>query len=288
MNRSSNISQLATMILILTCLMSCKGTIEFDYNKRLVLEPDSSLVKEFDKSIYDYYGFNTSIGNWYEKSECCDWSGIIDNKIKRAGNGSLKVELRKDDVLFGHRSELGTQPSKRNKDGWYAVSLYFPSSYIKDDVEESIVQWQALPDFDLGENWRSAPLFFGVLKDRFILDNRTDTNRVTVQGKSVFTRADLGEVEKDTWVDWVFHIKWAYDNTGIIEVWKNKIKLYSKVNLPNSYNDVHYPYFKVGIYRYGWDDHPNNPIKSRTIYIDEVKIGNENCDLQKISLVKNN
>ena len=279
---------LISFLFVMLGLLSCKKPIDFSYrekNQTFYVSPPA-IADTLDKSIYTYYDFNNTIGDWFEISQCCSWSGIIDKNIKRAGSGSLKVELRKADTPNGHRSELGMEPSSKNANGWYAFALYFPTEYISDVMEESIVQWHAQPDMP-GEVNGSAPVFLGVLANRYILELRTDPKKTTIQGDWTYNRIDLGPIDKSKWTDWVFHIKWAYDNTGVLEVWKNKNKVVSRINLPNSFNDDTYPYFKIGIYRYNWDKMPNNPIASRTIYVDEVKIANETGNLEKMSSVIN-
>lgn len=238
-------------------------------------------VSSVDNSILAYYPFENEIGNWPEKSTCCSWSAQLNKNMKRGGKSSLRVELRTNDLSNGHRSELGQVPNK-NKEGWFGFSVYFPSSFVKDPSEESIVQWQALPDFSIGETWRSPPLFLGVLNDRFVLEIRTDSKKVTEQGNYSFTRIDLGMVDKETWLDWAFHIKWAYDNTGVVEVWKNNKLIVSRINKPNAYNDVMFPYFKIGIYKWGWANPGNTTINNRIIFIDEVTIGNEKAGYDKV------
>ncbi|MCE7066601.1 polysaccharide lyase [Dyadobacter sp. CY326] len=234
-----------------------------------------------DSSLLVSYHFDQEIGNWYENSTCCPWSITLNKSIKRAGTSSMKVELQRQDTPNDHRAELGQAPNM-NKEGWYGFSVYFPSSFVKESIEESIVQWNSLPDLKEGESWRSAPLFLGVLNDRFVLEIRSDAKRITNHDFS-FTRLDLGPVDKETWHDWVFHIKWAYDNTGIIEVWKDKKQVLSRLNQPNSYNDAMFPYFKIGIYKWDWSTKSTEGINSRTMYVDEIAIGNQNADLNKVS-----
>jgi len=264
-------------------LMSCKKRISQNTVPIAPVVDEEVYVSKYDNSIVSYYSFNQNVGSWYEKSECCTWSGVIDPSIKKSGTASLRVELQKNDISNGHRSELGAEPSTLNKEGWYAFSVLLPSSYIKDSMEESIVQWQSKPDFTIGETWRSAPLFLGVLDDRFVLEIRTDPNKLTLQGQYDFVRIDLGAIEKEKWHDWVFHIKWAYDKTGVIEVWHNKKLVLTRASLPNSYNDETYPYFKFGIYRWGWDDAVNTTVTKRVLYFDELRIGNEKCNYALIA-----
>ncbi|MCF0062674.1 polysaccharide lyase [Dyadobacter chenwenxiniae] len=228
------------------------------------------------------YNFDETIGEWYERNTCCEWSATLTDSVKRAGSGSGRIELRKGDLaLSAPWSEFGLSPNK-NREEWFAFSVYFPRSFVKDSLEESIVQWQALPDFAKGEKWRSPPLLFGIVNDNVVLEIRSTNKEVNIQGDYTFERLNLGKLAKEEWLDWVFHIRWAYDETGIIEVWKNGKLILSRVNKPNSYNDAMYPYFKIGLYKWGWEKNKKTVTNSRVIFIDEVKVGNENADYEKV------
>ncbi|WP_198170171.1 heparin lyase I family protein [Mucilaginibacter arboris] len=214
------------------------------------------------------------------------YSATVSNFTQRAGGKSLQVDLRKFD---GYRAEFGTDPKKSLPEQWAGFSIFLPNAFAKDFSEEGIMQFQAYPDFNLGEDWRSPPLLLGILNDHYILDMRTDSNAVTVQGNFAFERIDLGLVTKNTWTDFIFHIKWAYNNTGILELWKNGKLVYSRLNKPNSYNDKLYPYFKCGIYKWDWEGPSNSVTTERLLYIDEVRIGNEKatyCDVFPGTLTK--
>jgi hypothetical protein len=69
-------------------------------------------------------------------------------------------------------------------------------------------------------------------------------------GEKVF---NLGKYEPGVWVDWVIHVKFAYDNTGILEIWRDGVLVASWINQPNGYNDVIGPYWKFGIYKWPWE-----------------------------------
>ena len=285
--KSSKLSRhILTFSVLFSLFSGCKNPDVVDQNPKGsgLTEAESNArnagTLSDDEPIRRYH-FDNEIGNWYENSTCCPWSITLNNDTKRAGTGSLKVELKREDTPNDHRAELGCSPNM-NKEGWFGFSLYFPSSFAKESIEESIVQWNSLPDLKEGETWRSAPLFLGVLNDRYVLEIRSDANRITTHDFS-FTRLDLGPVEKETWHDWVFHIKWAYDNTGVIEVWKNGQLILSRLNQPNSYNDAMYPYFKVGIYKWDWTTKATAGIDSRTMFVDEISIGNHTADFKKVS-----
>jgi hypothetical protein len=245
-------------------------------------DEDPDLI-EADSFLLAYHSFDGQLGNWFENSTCCDWAANINSSVKRAGSHSARFELRNHDALYDFQAQLGRAPNK-NKEGWFGFSLYFPNTFVSDSLEDGIVQWQSLPDLAKGEEWRSPPVLLGVLSDSLVLEIRTDAKEVTRQGESTFTRINLGKLDKDVWLDWVFHIRWAYDETGILEVWKNGDQVVNRANKANSYNDLKFPYLKVGIGKWGWASAPSvSPfIKERVIYVDEVTVGKENAGYDKV------
>ncbi|SKC18993.1 polysaccharide lyase [Dyadobacter psychrophilus] len=269
------------LILLFVCLNVLSACKMMHLEDKEIVDKDPDIIYPLDSFVIAYHNFDSKIAKWYESSLCCSWSGQSSDSVKRAGAKSVRFELRKNDSSLGFRSQLARAPNK-NREGWFGFSLYFPKAFVKDSLEESIVEWQALPDFSSGENWRSAPLFLGVLEDHFVLEIRTDSNKVTPQYKYDFKRIDLGPVTKERWIDWVFHIRWAHDNTGIIEVWKNKEPVFSLMGQPNTYNDSTFPYFKVGISKWDWERPGNVRVNNRVIFVDEITIGNDKASYGKV------
>lgn len=221
--------------------------------------------------IITYLDFEKNMGSWYERSLGYAWSAFLHGHTARAGKSALRFELRRGDSKHGYRSELGNKPNTQ-KEGWYGFSNYFPASFVKDPVQEAVLQFHAHPDLIKGEAWRSPPVALIILNDRFVLDLRHDARPVT-KGELKLTRLDLGPVDKDVWIDWVFHVKWAWDNTGVLEVWKNNKLIVSRKNMPNCYNDLTYPYLKIGLYKWEWGWKSTPAVQKRVYFLDELTIG---------------
>ena len=84
----------------------------------------------------------------------------------------------------------------------------------------------------------------------------------------------LGPQSTDKWTDWVFRIKWAYDDSGILQIWKNGVLVATR-NGGNTYNDIKGPWFKMGIYKSLWNARKfdlDSPITERTLYHDELRV----------------
>ncbi|WP_082886270.1 polysaccharide lyase [Flavisolibacter tropicus] len=221
--------------------------------------------------------------------EVCRKDAITVSKVvSRKGKYSLRFEFSKSDPLQYNgyvRAEL-KQDFKTDETGenWYGFSHYLPKDFVADPVPEVIAQWHEIPDKQLGEDWRSPPISLEIKNDHYFIkvlwaSNPVNTNR-TKDGELFY---DLGPVDKSKWTDWVFHIKFRYDSTGILEVWKNKEKVLFREG-PNSYNDQRFPYFKVGIYKWGWaGGGKRSPESTRILYFDEIRVGDRNANLQTVS-----
>lgn len=120
-----------------------------------------------------------------------------------------------------------------------------------------------------------------IVNDRFVLDLRSDANAIT-RSEPKLTRIDLGPVKKEVWNDWVIHAKWAWDNTGILEVWKDNELIISRKNTPNCYNDLTYPYFKMGIYKWEWASRSTPSVQKRVYFADEVTIATGSSEYSKV------
>lgn len=214
--------------------------------------------------IYEF-PFDTVVGDWPEKTIFNDCSASITSSTARSGK-ALRLTLIKGE---GNRAELGTSPQAAPKEGWYGFSVYFPLSWEDDSQPESIAQWQSFPDKN--ENWRSAPLFIGVLNGQFILDQRTDSAAISLGATVQHKRDMLGPAIKGVWTDFVLHAKWSYKGDGLLELWKDDKLVFTKKGA-NCYNDQFNPYFKIG--PYNWDFEISK-MKSdmRVLLVDEVRVG---------------
>lgn len=194
---------------------------------------------------------NATDFNSWSKEICRSSALTISSDVARKGKTSARFEFVKSDVTNYNgfvRAEI-RQNSQTDADQWYGFSNYLPSDFVKDPLAEKIAQWHEIPDFDKGETWRSPPISLGIENGRYTLTvlwaaAAVNTNDTKDGEKDV----DLGPVDLAKWNDWVFHIKFSYKSDGVLEIWKNKVKVYTLYG-PNSFNDEFYPYFKIGIYK---------------------------------------
>jgi hypothetical protein len=237
-------------------------------------------------SLYSAFE-NASTFNSWSLEICRPTALTISSEVKaRKGNREARFELAKSDVTNYNgfsRAEIHID-CPTNAENWYAFSNYLRTDFVADPLAENIAQWHDVPDWNLGESWRSPPISLGIVNDRYYVKilwaaAPVNTNDTKDGEKDI----DLGPIDKGKWNDWVFHIKFSYKSDGILEIYKNKVKIYSLYG-PNSFNDKYYPYFKIGIYKWGWNGWASySPENKRVLYYDEVRIGNQNANLSSVS-----
>lgn len=275
---------------------------------RLYPQTDMFNIKslEIDTSNYRHYmTFNPIVaGNftWENTFDVTGWikeinnarpgaATIVENPFGKTGF-AMKFEQRKTDTPTAVRAEmrLSTIPDEP-REGWWSWSEYLPSEdwSVPDPHQAVVGQWHEQPDFHLGENWRSPPIMRKIQNGKNWVNRMWDADPVntnaTKDGEETF---DLGAIDTDQWVEWIWHIKYGYDNTGLLEIWKNGVKVYSRVNMPNSFNDRDVPFFKIGVYEGAWGDvqwHATSPGTKRTVYIRNMKIGKPGCSLNEMRIL---
>ncbi|MDF2188474.1 heparin lyase I family protein [Paraflavitalea sp. CAU 1676] len=237
-------------------------------------------------ALYSSFEDASDFNKWIK--EICRSSALqISSEVPaRKGKYAARFEFTKDDVINYNkyvRAEI-RQSSDAEQEKWFGFSNYLPGDFVTDPLAEKIAQWHEVPDWDLGENWRSPPISFGIENGRYYVQILWAAAAVnTNDSKDGEKKVDLGPVDKMKWNDWVFHIKFSYKSDGILEIFKNKVKVYSQYG-PNSFNDKFYPYFKIGIYKWGWNGWASySPENKRVLYYDEVRIGNKNSNLNEVS-----
>ncbi|PSR54626.1 hypothetical protein AHMF7605_14475 [Adhaeribacter arboris] len=229
----------------------------------------SNLLVEgrFDPTIEPVFHVQTGTSYGFE----------VSSKRARRGSNAVRLELRRNTDQI--RSEISLA-GETKRERWYGTSLYLPGNDWDSDLNadgwDIITQWHARED--KGEPSRLPPISLVVSKGRLGLvvywATREKNTNATISGKKIF---DLGQVEKDKWLDLVYHINFSHKSDGELVVWKNGVKVIDYTG-PNSYNDKYLPYFKAGIYKRKW-----YKISKRVLYIDEVRVGNGNATYKDVA-----
>lgn len=166
-----------------------------------------------------------------------------------------------------NRSELSrpsnAEPFKQNTLRWYGIRYYFPTGYVNDPSAELI--WQQHE-------------YSGSASPHFALWTENGHIWVAINGAKDY---DLGAYPLNTWISFVMKVNFSSSSTGVIELWRNDVKLigtgtpksYVGANMPAT--DSYLPYLKFGIYKWQWIKSVGlSNTTTRTLYVDQIRIGN--------------
>ena len=145
-----------------------------------------------------------------------------DNNV--AGSG----DMERDDVWLSQQATDGYE----GREQWWAHSILFPSDF-------AVPTWQNYVLLDFHNTTAGAwQANFHVLFQR-----QTDTTKpglLTFLGYGGVNSADgrysatIGEIQKNVWYDFVYHVKWSSGPDGLFEAWVNGKKMLSHTG-PNMY-----------------------------------------------------
>ncbi|MEI9810414.1 MAG: polysaccharide lyase [Bacteroidota bacterium] len=209
---------------------------------------------------------NNALSGWDNDQHCCDYSLTQSHDKFTEGSSSLRIEVRSTDPQTSKsiRSELVQKSDEVGTERWYGFNMFL-ENWSDDNAGESVFQWH--PGNTTGTGTASLWTSGG----RYVYERNT--------GGPDNEYTDLGPVVSNQWVPWVIHVKWAADNTGIMQVWKNGKLVMDKTGIPTSPPEG--TYFKLGMNKWGWLDQPSTVTK-RVFYYDEVRIGNEKASYEDV------
>lgn len=218
--------------------------------------------------------FESGFDTGWAKELCCKHSAQIVNSPSGVGH-AVKFTLNRTDpdINNSKRSELKLDRVPRSSERIYRFRSFLPDNYATDSSMEIVAQWHETPDFELGETYRSPPLYLKTDNGRWVLSRRWDPNKLTRNNTPAGTETiDLGPYQKGVWTNWSFRVRWSYESNGLVQVWKNGKQVFRKTG-PNTYNDEIGTYFKMGIYKPDWKSRPQeSQTTQRVIYFDRVRV----------------
>lgn len=221
---------------------------------------------------------STDLSQWYLESPTPS-SITRTTSPAKYGSYAAKIVLNKTDpdIWESKRAEMTYVAEKHGpvkSERWYGMSIFLPTSYIADPCEEILFQWKGVNKVSQdGYSMSNPPLAMLTKNGRWQLN---------IKPKDKFTNIDLGTYEPNKWTDWVFHIKWSYEDDGLLQIWKNGVLVLDRKG-PNTYYDLVGNFFKMGIYKYGWKEGYYSNTTQRTAYFDEFKVGNENSSFNDVA-----
>ena len=170
------------------------------------------------------------------------------------------------------------------KDYWFALSVFLPNNWIDDHTSNRDTLAQVH-----GGNGSGPPILnLEVEGSNWRIRNAWDPNNESVV-EGVTSRPDLyrGPTanDKGKWTDWVYHFRLCSERgcDGHVEVWKNGQQVVDHRG-PNALKwSGQGAYVSVNLYKYGWKKNPTKVPAVRTVYFDEIRIGDSNSNFAEVS-----
>jgi hypothetical protein len=200
----------------------------------------------------------------------------------RAGTGAAWFYLNRDTSDSAIRTEIHIVDPKLviGRTYWLGVSHFVPTSHTPDSTIDVFYNLHSRPD--PGEDVDGAPFSLRTLRDTWDLVIRGDPNRTSPSATTLVRNFDMGPIQKGQYTDWVFRILLSYQANARLEAWKNGIKVLDYRG-PNVYNDALGPFIKMGIYKPAWAQPTSSPITERTVFIDDVRVGDANATFAEVT-----
>jgi hypothetical protein len=175
------------------------------------------------------------------------------------GVKSARFELRDTDPEnhSGTRTEISF-PETTNLNRWYSYAMYAPADGFKYDTDDDVIT-----------QWHQG----GGLTPALCLRVKADKLYIRILG----TWNELGAFDKDVWHAYVMHVKHSSGSDGLIEIWKDGVKIMNRsgANMYKVEGDLHNPNVKMGIYKSQWNGSGTSLTNKRVLILDDIRIGNE-------------
>lgn len=178
------------------------------------------------------------------------------------------------------RAELALPAEEGLQERWYGERLAVQQ--VPTDQQGFIVmQWHAVMGNEKVD--RNFPnLAIALKNDRWVINTAWGSPAAIQRSSQVLDEpAVAGE-----WVNWVVHAKWSTGSDGLLEIWRDGVRVWSRSG-QNVYNLTipRTPYFKTGIYRPSRNNDNALPEPPITVHVTEVRIGKGTAMYDEVSPV---
>ena len=187
-----------------------------------------------------------TFSQWLYGVQAHQGPATVVSTLARDGAYSARFEVRANpdpNGPNGERSEVLTETGERAGDeSWWAWSTYFGQDFRPTEG----TSWNIFTDWHNTEPSGQANVHFEVntLTSPWTIQMRTFGGQQD-QNQRIFVLSDF---RRDAWVDFVFHVRWAPDNTGFVEAWVDGQPVLPLTNTPTIYEGQGV-YLKQGLYR---------------------------------------
>lgn len=221
----------------------------------------------------------------------------------RSGTRMMKTYLNRLTSDTDYRTEARLDMYfDKGTEYWVGVSIYLPTPWDKtygDSYYNNGIIFQ-LHDTAFDDPGNTADSPWRIMLP-YVFDHRAEglrsRNSYSSSANGGASDGNLVRFSDDTlwsgaiegaWVDIVMHVKWSgatskNDTDGFITVWVNGT-IVTQVTGQNYMGElVDGPYIKFGLYAAGWKTEKDLGVDSRTLYHDELRVGDANSSYEEVS-----
>jgi hypothetical protein len=238
--------------------------------------------------LYNTASANVVFDGGFETGNHSQWSDLswnldrpeaeqfeIVTDIVREGTYAAKMTVHDGDEFLdtgGERVQLERPDAYNEHEGdeyWYSWSTYFPSDWqnltnAPDNDWLLIADWHASNNADFGEICQPLQIEINAnnqLIATMLTGDVTGYNCFNGSGTAnYYDQVIVDGIELGKWNDFVIHVKWTVENTGVVEIWHKTndeavfTKVFEQAGVPtlqyiNNKNNVDTPYFILAHYR---------------------------------------
>jgi hypothetical protein len=224
-----------------------RSTLARSFNIAVVLLACISCFAGSAEAAISWRGnFETGTFSQWDGMQALQGPATVVSTLARDGAYSARFEVRPNanpGAPQGERSEVMQNTGERaGTESWWAWSTYFGQDFRPTEG----THWNIFTDWHNTGTSGQANVHFEV---------NTLTSPWTIQLRTFGGQQDqnqrtflLSDFRRDAWVDFVFHVRWAPDNTGFVEAWVDGQPVLPLTNTPTIYEGQGV-YLKQGLYR---------------------------------------
>ena len=268
-------------LLMLLCIASC--TVPKVHSERVPTNHRIAVDNDPKGLIIVSEDFDS--GGWsgdFEPDKCnFPYSCQIVDDPDGGGGKVFRAEYRVENCIRDPymRETMGAElrgPNINYDEMWIGLRIYFDSeTFGPDSYQIALFNTHAVPDKDLGEDYRSSPFSVHYRSGLIRVNLFGSKEQVTPEDESgdpIYTNAIkdyIAQPTYDAWNYFIVHIIWdKTGDNGLAEVWHNgTLYRWEKINL--GFNDRYSPYIKFGLYNWQCASDHSTP---RISYIDDVTV----------------
>jgi hypothetical protein len=158
---------------------------------------------------------------------------------------------------------------------WYSFNIYFPSVGTESDaVRDMINQWYQDGTDETTLRMEQGKSFLEVCPPDGVTSLIKYDLFSTNYGKGTSALTSFQPIDRDTWHEFVFHVIHSTGSDGLIEVWRDGIKIHT-ITGRNMHLET-FPKWKLGIYK---SQAAASLQYSRVLYFDNIRVGNGNPNM---------